>query len=94
MATVLFNHRFMGGVSEAGPASYATGGIALDLETAIPHSAQPAAVLVDTDSTTYGARYDLANKKIVALVRATGAEVANATDLSAVTFSVVGFFAN
>lgn len=89
---VLFNHRFMGGISTAGPASYATGGIALDFETALPHSAQPAAVLVDTDSTTYGARYDLANKKIVALVRATGAEVANATNLSAVTFSSVAFF--
>lgn len=93
MATVLFNHRFMGGVSEAGPASYATGGFALDLETALPHSAQPAAVLVDTDSTTYGARYDLTNKKVIGIVRATGAEVTATTNLSSVTFSVVGFFA-
>ena len=93
MATVLFNHRFMGGVSEAGPASYATGGFALDLETALPHSSQPAAVLVDTNSTTYGARYDLANKKVIAIVRATGAEVTAATNLSSVTFSAVGFFA-
>lgn len=89
---VLFNHRFMGGVSTAGPPSYTTGGIALDFEVELPHSAQPTAVLVETNSTTYGARYDLANKKIVALVRATGEEVTNATDLSAVTFSSVAFF--
>lgn len=89
---VLFNHRFMGGISTAGPASYATGGIALDFETALPHSRQPAAVLVDTDSTTYGARYDLANKKVIGIVRATGAEVTATTNLSAVTFSAVAFF--
>ena len=90
---VLFNHRFRGGVSSAGPASYATGGFSLDLTTELPHTSSPVAAQVETDSTTYGARYDLANSKVVAIVRATGAEVNSTTDLSSVTFYVTGDFA-
>jgi hypothetical protein len=92
MATALFSHRFHGGVSLSGPASYAAGGFACDNAAILGRSRDPSLVLVDTDSTTYGARFDLAAKKVVAIVRATGAQVADAVNLSTVTFYVLSHY--
>lgn len=92
MATALYSHRFTGGVSLAGPASYATGGFDCDNAAILGRSRDPSLVLVDTNSTVHMGRFDLATKKIVAIVRATGAEVANAVDLSGVTFYVASFY--
>jgi len=88
-----------GVATTVGPASYATGGFALDLVTDESLPAQPFECHIRcTDGNgvpdaTYVAEWDSSNSKIVAFVRATGAEVAAAVDLSGVTFRIHWFAA-
>lgn len=83
----------------AGPASYATGGFAIDPETDLNFS-DAIAVFVESSSDAYSAKWISGTGKIKVL-KATdstasniGTEVANTTDISSVTFTllVVGSF--
>ena len=80
--------------TQLGPASYSTGGFAIDLKTDEALENDPNDVRVDTTGATgvpnitNEAEYDYLNKKVVAIVRATGVEVAGAVDLSGVTFRI------
>ena len=81
-----------GTCTEVGPASYATGGIALDFATdeALPndpHDVRCEVILTSTgapDAANY-AVYDYTAKKAVVFVRTTGIQIANTSDLSART---------
>ena len=81
-----------GTCTEVGPASYATGGIALDFATDEslnndPHDVRCEVILTSTgapDAANY-AEYDYTAKKAVVFVRTTGIQIANAADLSART---------
>lgn len=75
--------------SIAGPASYATGGFAFNPNNESGNPNTVGTAFIDPQNTTYEARFDYANKKIIAIVRATGAEVTATTDLSGVTFKVL-----
>ena len=72
--------------------SYPTGGETLDWEAlaGTPQSSVLLALLPEGDG-TYHAVYDRTNKKIMMIVSATGAEVANAFDLSGLTAWPVTF---
>lgn len=78
--------------SYTGPASYATGGFAIDLATDQSLGNDPFKVDVKVITTAGGApaagyygEYDYTDKKIVVFVRTTGVETAGAVDLSALT---------
>ena len=72
--------------SIAGPASYATGGFAADVETdlGIPEAKILGDVIVSSDA-GYPAKFVPATNKVLAYASA-GVEVTAAVDLSAVTF--------
>lgn len=80
----------------AGPASYATGGFAIDPETDLSFS-DCIAVFVESSSDTYYAKWVSGTGKVKVLLAkdATasniGAEVTATTDLSAVTFTILAF---
>lgn len=69
----------------AGTASYTTGGYALNPKSESGNPNSLAIVLVDTNNATWEGRFDYANNKVILIVRATGAEVANAVNVSALT---------
>jgi hypothetical protein len=75
-----------------GPASYATGGIAIDNLGDFGWSQTQYVTGIITDGTTY---YDLfldrTNQKIKAISQSTGQEVANATNLSTFSGDIVAF---
>lgn len=75
--------------------SYATGGLAFDPKQ-FGHQNGVQRVIIEPrfDSTATGTltrrfEYDYTNKKIVAIVTSTGAEVANAADLSTCTLDII-----
>lgn len=75
-----------------GPASYATGGITFDPKAEGAMLSDAVAVLVNVESTTYEGYYNHTTGKIVMRVAATGAEVAGAVDLSAVSIRAVALY--
>lgn len=96
MATTVHSYRpdlLRACASLTGPASYSTGGFAHGVAEAAGYGSHIAEVNahVNVRSTTYGAYYDKSTGKIVAFVRATGAEVTGATDLSSVVFEITIF---
>lgn len=76
-----------------GPASYAAGGPLFDPKAEAGMLSAPTAVLVSVDSVLYEGYYDHAAGKIVYRVAATGAQVADAVDLSAVAAHIVAHYA-
>lgn len=96
MATTVHSYRpdlLRACASLTGPASYATGGFVHGVAEAAGYGGHitETNVHVNARSTTYGAYYNKSTGKIVAFVRATGAEVTAATNLSSVTFEVTIF---
>jgi hypothetical protein len=85
--------------TQAMPASYATGGLAVDLKADLGLSADPYMVICQVAGDTYRANYDYSTKKILlyALKNATaaniGLEVAAETNVSAVTVRLMVFAA-
>ena len=82
-------------MSMAGDAAYATGGSAAVeaslAESLTRHSLSITSVSgygLTAGALTHTVRYDAGNDKLIAYVLATGAEVADAADLSAVTFDL------
>lgn len=75
-----------------GAASYPTGGMLFDPKAEASMLSEPSHVNVYAESVTYDAFYDHANKKIIVRVTATGAQVANAVDLSAVSFRILAIY--
>jgi hypothetical protein len=71
-------------ISVAFDSSYPTGGEDLDHESYDPNGGVFLGAMCEADG-TYHFVYDETNKKLMAIVTATGAEVANTTDLSALT---------
>lgn len=72
-----------------GDSSYATGGYALSASV-MDYQSNPKACGIN-DKATIIAEYDEVNKKVKFITRATGAEVANASDQSANTVKVLLF---
>lgn len=110
MATVVFSPRasrasgvVMGidivAATQAMPASYATGGLLVDLKADLGLNSDPYMVICDVAGESYRARYDYVTKKILlySLKNSTaaniGVEVANATDVSAVTVRMIVYAA-
>ncbi len=73
-------------VEFTGPASYTTGGVSfLPADVAMQSFDN---VLIETDTVGIRAAYDYTNKKLLFYVSATGVQVANAFDLSAVKLRI------
>lgn len=83
-----------GVVSQAGPASYASGGFAVDIKTDLGLQNDPSIVLavqeinIGTTAYTYDAVYDSTNKKLVLYSAGTTTEVSASTDVSGFTFKM------
>lgn len=96
MATTVHSYRpdlLRACASLTGPASYATNGFVHGVAEAAGFGSHITEVgaHVNVRSTTYGGYYNKSTGKIVAVVRATGAEVTATTDLSGVTFEITLF---
>ena len=76
--------RFHVVASVAFDSSYPTGGEALDHADYVPAGSVLLGVMIASDG-TYRFEYDEENNKLVAITWVDGAEVANTTDLSALT---------
>jgi len=64
--------------------TYATGGVTYDVCGAFGFAEADTSVILDPD-VTYTYIYDKANNKIFGVVNATGVEIANGVDISAIT---------
>lgn len=79
--------------SITGPASYLAGGFSPELGAAagFGEHIEITNAHINVRSTTYDGYYNKATGKIIAVVRATGAEVADTTNLSSVVFEMTAF---
>jgi hypothetical protein len=85
---------FLGRVSFLGDDSYPTGGtagFAALVAALLPATGLTVMGVVQQNNSDHICRYDKANDKLVVQLASTGAEVANAVDLSSVTFELLVF---
>jgi len=76
--------RFSVGGTGGAFATYTTGGITYDICGNLGFTEATTSIILDP-TTAYRYAYDITNNKIFFLVQATGAELANGTDVSGIT---------
>lgn len=73
----------IGGATDGAFTTYATNGVTYDICGVWGFTENDTSVVLDPDA-TYSYVYDKANNKIIFIVTATGAELTNATNISAI----------